>query len=312
MRKTPAPRPAPARRRRALCGLAMFAIAACDRAGPPAPEVAGPPAPAVGAAPDVTAPAPEALFFVGRWAADASMCDDPWIITAQALTTPGHVVCSLEQVTRSPQGLEAQATCTAEGPPAPWRLHFAYAQSARALLVEGGPFADIGLVRCEGAAYPVPTPPAPGAPGALPDDRTPLSEAPAAPESPQGAAQVLERYFGAVAQRDYPAALRLWDEGAPGRPASAVALAGAFAGYDSYHALIGRPGAPEGAAGSVYVRVPVQVYARLKDGREIHRLGAATLRRVNDVPGSTPEQRAWRLHEMALNSGGSGRGATAE
>lgn len=228
------------------------------------------------------------------------MCDAPWIITASELRTPGHVVCRFDKVGPTPQGLEAPATCTAEGPPAAWRLRFAYAQSAGALLIEGGPFADIGLVRCEGGAYPIPTPPAPGQPGALPDDRTPLSEAPAAPESPQGAASVLERYVAAVAKRDYAAAWRLWGQDAPGRPPSAEALADGFAGYDSYNVLIGRPGSPEGAAGSVYVRVPMQVYARLKDGREVHRLGSATLRRVNDVPGASPEQRAWRLHEVAL------------
>lgn len=228
------------------------------------------------------------------------MCDAPWIITASELRTPGHVVCRFDKVGPTPQGLEAPATCTAEGPPAAWRLRFAYAQSAGALLIEGGPFADIGLVRCEGGAYPIPTSPAPGQPGALPDDRTPLSEAPAAPESPQGAASVLERYVAAVAKRDYAAAWRLWGQDAPGRPPSAEALADGFAGYDSYNVLIGRPGSPEGAAGSVYVRVPMQVYARLKDGREVHRLGSATLRRVNDVPGASPEQRAWRLHEVAL------------
>ena len=35
----------------------------------------------------------------------------------------------------------------------------------------------------------------PGSPGALPDDRTPVSEAPFTPESAQGAAQVVQTYF---------------------------------------------------------------------------------------------------------------------
>ena len=286
--------------RRPLIALALLGLVACERGNAPAPEAAGPPAAAADARSAPGALAPESLFFVGRWAAEAGMCDDPWIITAQDLRTPGHVVCRFEQVSRTAQGFEARSVCTAEGPPAPWRLRFAYAQSAQALLIEDGPFADVGLVRCDGGAYPAPTPPEPGRPGGLPDDRRPLSEAPAAPESPQGAAAALERYFGAVAQRDYAAAWRLWNEGAPGRPASPEALAATMAGFDSYNALIGRPGAPEGAAGSVYVRVPVQIYARLKDGGEVHRLGSASLRRVNDVPGSTPAQRAWRIHELRL------------
>jgi hypothetical protein len=44
----------------------------------------------------------------------------------------------------------------------------------------------------------------------------------------------------------------------------------------------------------------VQVYGRRKDGRELHELGSVTLRRVNDVPGSTPEQRLWRITEVEL------------
>ncbi|HEX2562183.1 hypothetical protein [Phenylobacterium sp.] len=89
---------------------------------------------------------------------------------------------------------------------------------------------------------------------------------------------VVERCFAEVAEGDYAAAWRLWADG-PGRPADADALARSLAAYDSYNALIGAPGAAEGAAGSLYVRSPLQVYARLKDGREVHRLGTATLRR---------------------------------
>lgn len=288
--------------RHAVLSLALLGLAACGRERAEAPDevpAAEPPAEAPAAATKTLSP--EALFFVGRWAADEGMCADPWIITAQELRTPGHVVCRLERIARTEAGAEAQATCTAEAPPAPYRLRFAYAQSAGALLIENGPFADVGLVRCEGGAYPPPTPPAPGQPGALPDDRTPLSEAPAAPDSPQAAATVLERYFGALAKRDFEAAWRLWSEGAPGRPESPSALAPTLAAYDSYNALIGAPGAAEGAAGSVDVRAPVQVYGRLKDGREVHALGSATLRRVNDVPGASAEQRAWRLHELRLD-----------
>ncbi|MFC3077219.1 hypothetical protein ACFODL_03845 [Phenylobacterium terrae] len=297
--------------RRVVLALAVLGLAACERGEAPAPEAqrpaaTAPPAPAAAAPGGL---APEELFFVGRWAADAKMCGDPWIITAQELNTPGHVVCKFEQVSRTAQGLEAASTCTAEGPPEPRRLRFAYAQSARALMIEGGPFNDIGLVRCAGGAYPAANPPDPGESGGLPDDRTPISEAPFAPNSPQGAASTLERYFGEIAERDYDAAWRLWGE-APGRPADAEALARSLDAYDSYNALIGAPGPAEGAAGSLYVRVPVQVYGRLKDGREVHRLGSATLRRVNDVPGSTPEQRSWRIHELALQAsapGGAGR-----
>src|SRR3546814_20952164 len=68
-----------------------------------------------------------------------------------------------------------------------------------------------------------------------------------------------------------------------------------FSKYQEYHANIGAPGRIEGAVGSLYVEVPVQVYGRLNTGEEFNMLGSVQLRRVNDVPGSTPEQRKWHI-----------------
>jgi hypothetical protein len=42
------------------------------------------------------------------------------------------------------------------------------------------------------------------------------------------------------------------------------------------------------------------IYGRLKTGEEVHMKGPVTLRRVNDVPGSTREQRRWHIAETAL------------
>jgi len=128
--------------------IACLSLAACG--GRPEQAAEAPtPAPAPQPAPAQPAAEPEAaLFFVGRWAAKAQMCGDPWVITAARLQTPGEVSCTIEQVTKTRTGYAADAVCTAEGPPQPWRIRFAYAQSAQALLVENGPFEDVGLVRC--------------------------------------------------------------------------------------------------------------------------------------------------------------------
>lgn len=101
--------------RHAVLSLALLGLAACGRERAEAPDAvpaAEPPAEAAAA----KTLSPEALFFVGRWAADEEMCADPWIITAQELRTPGHVVCRLERIARTEAGAEAQATCTAEEP----------------------------------------------------------------------------------------------------------------------------------------------------------------------------------------------------
>lgn len=150
------------------------------------------------------------------------------------------------------------------------------------------------------ASAPPVTPRPPGTPGALPDDRTPVSEAPFTPQSAQGAADVVQTYFALAESGRYGEAWKLWAAGGQASGRSPEAFAADFARYQSYHALIGAPGAIEGAAGSLYVEVPVQAYGRTNDGREFHEIGAATLRRSNDVPGATAEQRRWRIASIAL------------
>lgn len=145
-------------------------------------------------------------------------------------------------------------------------------------------------------ALPLVEPPAPGAPGGLPDDRTPLSEAPFTEDSAQGAANVVQTYYALLGGRAFDKAWVLWRDGgkASGQP-TATAFAASFDRYAQYNAEVGGPGAIEGAAGSLYVTVPVVIYGRLKTGEEVHEKGQATLRRVNDVPGSTAEQRRWHI-----------------
>ncbi|WP_119461406.1 hypothetical protein [Rhodospirillaceae bacterium SYSU D60014] len=99
-----------------------------------------------------SAPASDAQpFFVGRWAATEAMCGDAaWSFTPDGLSTPGEVSCTFSQVTATPEGYDIAATCWAEGPPEPEHIQLSYAESARAMLVEGGPFNPVGLVACDG------------------------------------------------------------------------------------------------------------------------------------------------------------------
>jgi hypothetical protein len=304
-------------RSRIALALALVLFAGCARESQPppagtshAPSDSVPPPQAVTAAPasDAASAAPDAqqqdaakpaseTFFVGHWAASEAACADAaWVITEQGLKTPGEVSCHFQQLKQTSRGTEADAMCTAEGTPGQWTLRFSYAQSARALLIEGGPFADIGLVRCESSV----SPPPPGTPGGLPDDRTPISEAPFTKTSAQGAGNVVQTYYALVAAGRYEDARRLWTQGGEGSGMSAEEFAQSFAEYESYNANIGAPGRVEGAAGSLYVSVPVQIYGRRKSGQPVHMLGTATLRRSNDVPGSTEEQREWHIYRIDL------------
>ena len=141
-------------------------------------------------------------------------------------------------------------------------------------------------------------PPAPGQPGALTDDRTPIAEGPIDPRSAQGAGQVVQHYFALIETRRFAQAAQFWRD-----RADAASFAAQFARYHEVHANIGAPGTIEGAAGSAYVDVPIQIYGRLANGVQSSRLGTASLRRVNDVPGSTAEQRLWRIDRIALAGG---------
>jgi hypothetical protein len=130
-----------------------------------------------------------------------------------------------------------------------------------------------------------------------------VSEAPFAETSAQGAANVLQTYYALIEAHRYRDAWLLWANGGRASGMSAAAFAASFGGYAEYHAQIGAPGRIEGAAGSLYVEVPVALYGRLRSGQAFHLAGPATLRRVNDVPGSTAAQRRWHIAEIAIRPG---------
>ena len=145
---------------------------------------------------------------------------------------------------------------------------------------------------------PRPAPPAPApspapapAPAATPQEAAP--ETPPSSASAQAAADVLRAYYRLIEAGKYEQAWRLRWESDGG---DASAFAARFADYAQYHATIGNPGPLQGAAGSSYVEVPVQLYGRMKNGESFGSAGTVTLRRVNDVPGATAAQLRWRIY----------------
>ncbi|MBX3595880.1 MliC family protein [Sphingomonas sp.] len=168
----------------------------------------------------------------------------------------------------------------------------------------GGDASGEGAVAATPAPTPAPasgpaTPAAPGTPGGLDDDRTPIGESPQPETSAQGAATVVERYYALIEAGRYRQAYDLWEPGRAGM--TAAQFARSFDRYAEYHAQVGAPGRIEGAAGSRYVQVPVQPYGRLKEGnRPFNMRGSMTLRRVAEVPGSTAAQRRWHITDTSI------------
>lgn len=163
-------------------------------------------------------------------------------------------------------------------------------EGALAPLKAGEDIASAPGVRCVPPAKAPVDPPAPGTPGGLPDDRTPLDERPATAQSPQAAATVVETYYALVESGRTAEAAKLRRDG---REEDLKPFA-------SLHAQVGAPGPIEGAAGSLYVDVPIVLFGRYASGGEYHASGKATLRRVNDVPGATAEQLKWRIEKIEV------------
>jgi len=88
--------------------------------------------------------------YVGRWAAASLGCEQPaWRFEAQRVSTRGEVSCEFNDVQMISSGYTIQATCTAQAPPTQETIQLSFAESARAMLVSGGPWSgDIGLTYC--------------------------------------------------------------------------------------------------------------------------------------------------------------------
>lgn len=168
----------------------------------------------------------------------------------------------------------------------------ASATPSETIIVAEESAAPVGDTASVAADLPELIPPAPGELGGLPDDRTPLAEGPIDPKSGQGAAQVVQKWAIALEQGKWADAVGAYGEGAT-TPAK---IAAQYDKYRDVRVLVGGPGEGDGAAGSIYIEVPVQIYGRVKaTGKPFNLYGPVTLRRVNGVDGATPAQLRWHF-----------------
>lgn len=75
-----------------------------------------------------------------------------------------------------------------------------------------------------------------------------------------------------------------------------------FTDYKTVKTAVGEAGQAEGAAGSIYIEVQLSLSGTTKNGEPYRVSGPVTLRRVNDVPGSTEEQRRWHIQRVDFNT----------
>jgi hypothetical protein len=95
-------------------------------------------------------PSADTPRYVGLWATTQEGCAEPaWRWEAERVTTRGEVSCNFDSVEQTPTGYALQSTCYAEAPPAPYTIQLSFAESARAMMIDGGPWsAPTSLVYC--------------------------------------------------------------------------------------------------------------------------------------------------------------------
>jgi hypothetical protein len=122
------------------------------------------------------------------------------------------------------------------------------------------------------------------------DDRKVLEEpmGPIDPKSPEAAGQIVQHYGAMIEQGRFTEAASYW-----GDKGLAAGFAKELQSRGLKHLEIGDLSAPEGAAGSIYVTMPVAFYQGTKRSP-----ATVTLRRVNDVDGSTAAQRRWHIERI--------------
>ncbi|MGN6154906.1 MAG: hypothetical protein ACTHN4_04125 [Sphingomicrobium sp.] len=137
---------------------------------------------------------------------------------------------------------------------------------------------------------------------------TPATSAPAI-SGPQGniyeaeqltPEQLVQQYGDLLHNRRFADAFALWGPNPAGM--TEKQFESRFDQYKTIDAAVGKVGPTEGAAGSIYSTVQLTLSGNKKDGTPYVITGPVTLRRVNDVPGSTAEQRRWHIEKVDLTA----------
>jgi hypothetical protein len=139
--------------------------------------------------------------------------------------------------------------------------------------------------------------PAPVSAPAPPPAPTPALKPAIDPKSREAASELVRGLVDALNEGRFGDAWMLLGPNAPPRPE----FERRFTRYSGLKVTAGAAGDEEGAAGSIYLSVPLTVSGSV-DGTQVSDRATAILRRVNDVPGSTEEQRHWHIERIDWGS----------
>jgi hypothetical protein len=134
------------------------------------------------------------------------------------------------------------------------------------------------------------------------DVRAPARDASVAPvvnSDSADASNVVTQYYAAINARHFAEAYRMWGDSGRLSGQTYAAFAAGFLRTSFVRATVGAAGPIEGAAGSRYVTIPVQIEAQSVDSSIVRYTGTYVLRRVV-VDGATAEQRAWHINSADM------------
>ncbi|MEM1131027.1 MAG: hypothetical protein AAGH83_10965 [Pseudomonadota bacterium] len=112
---------------------------------------------------------------------------------------------------------------------------------------------------------------------------------------------VVEQYYADLDAGDYAKAYALWGNDGVDSGQSFDAFKAGYAETAHVEVFTQAATDPEGAAGSLFITVPVRIEARLTSGDHQRFGGSYTLRRVDDVPGATEAQLHWHLSSSDIH-----------
>jgi hypothetical protein len=140
--------------------------------------------------------------------------------------------------------------------------------------------------------------PAPSAPPAVTNSEAP-PPVPAAnqptldPKSTEAALELVQKFADLLNEGKFDEAYMLLAPNAPPRNE----FDSDWRQIEQLSVKVGKPGKQEGAAGSIYISIPLNVWG-VAHGEGFHQTPTAIIRRVNDVPGSTEAQRHWHIERI--------------
>ena len=109
----------------------------------------------------------------------------------------------------------------------------------------------------------------------------------------------IQDYYKAINEHRYRDAYAHWERGGLASGKGFDEFRKGFEETERVEVTVGATGRIEGAAGSRYIEVPVQIAAWARGGDRQEYSGLYTLR-LSVVDGATPEQRSWHIYSASV------------